>query len=146
MSDENERVPPRAHFVQAINRKGLIRLVLRVCEKANQEDIAEELRRCLFSELEYTPGPTGPVEVHEDERDTSKITIVYKPSRRRNLLRDRRDIVRIVKETDISIGDKEADEIQQAFNTLAATVAPTHAGAESARRAAKTDPGGHGKS
>jgi hypothetical protein len=95
--------------------------------------------------MSHVPGQRfGPISVDEDERDPSKITIVYKPDRVRNPRADMGEIVRILEETAIPITQPVHEGIEHAFDALQALDAPGHAGAEATRRSAKKGSRGRG--
>ncbi len=148
MSDERE--PPStvttdlrvAHLTKATTRKGEIRFELHVPENDSAPNLAEDLCRGFFDRMAYVPAHDGPINVNEDDRDKSKLVVVYKPHGKRNLHEDRRAIIRVFDEMEIPITQAVATGIEQAFASLEALNQPGHAAAERARRTTKRGPNG----
>ena len=147
MSNDREPPPrtvvtdlhPAAQLTRAVTKKGEIRFELHVPKKHPDPDLAENLRRGLFLELPHVPGErTGPFSVDEDERDKSKIVIVYRPDPKRSPRDDMPEIVRILEETPLPMTEEVREGIRQAFDALEALNARGHAAHEAARRTAKS--------
>jgi hypothetical protein len=136
---------PTARLTRAVTTRGEIRFELLVPENVSAPDLAEELRLGFYGGLPPVPGErVGPISVNEDERDTSRITVLYKPDRPRKPSQDMPCIVSIFEETDIPITKSVKQGMQHAFDTLKALNAQGHAAAEVARRGAKKGPPGRG--
>ena len=131
-----------AHLTKAVTRKGEIGFELHVPENDSAPELAEILRQDLILKMSHVPGERfGPISVDEDERNPSKVTIVYKPDRVRNPRADMREIVSILEETAIPITQTVHDGIEHAFEALQALSTQGHAVAETTRRTAKKGPG-----
>ncbi len=165
MSDKSEP-PPRtvvtdlrvddarvAHLTRAVTRRGSIRFEFHVSENDSAADLADDLLDGLsltrrddgFAALPLIPGERfGPISVHEDKRDKSKVVVVYKPDRVRIPSADMPGIIGAFEEMEIPMTSKVREGIQHAFaafDELRAQEAG-HAAAEAARRSAKKGPGG----
>jgi hypothetical protein len=136
---------PAAQLTRAVTKKGEIRFELHVPENHRDPDLAEGLRCGFFGELPPVPGERfGPISVNEDERDKSKITVVYKPGRPRKPTQDMPRIVNVFEELEIPITKSVTQGMQHAFDALKTLKAPGHAAAEVARRRARKEPHGRG--
>jgi hypothetical protein len=149
----NEDKPPAsvttdlrvAHLIKAVTRKGEIRFELHVPENDSAPALAEDLRGGFYiGGMPYVSAREGPISVHEDGQDKSRIAAVYRPHGKRDPDKDMRAMVRVFSEMEIPITDKVKKGIQNAFDALKELDTPRHRSAvasELARRQVRKGPG-----